>query len=52
LIVKANSTNNLVVGGNTIYAEKKLNDKLSINTGDCKDPKVGQNRYIIQTQKL
>jgi hypothetical protein len=52
LIVKANSTDNLVVGGNTIYAEKKLNDKLSINTGDCKDPKVGQNKYIIQPPKL
>jgi len=52
LIVQANSTDNLVVGGNTIYAEKKLNDKLSINTGDCKDPKVGQNKYIIQSKKL
>ena len=52
LIVQAKSTNNLVVGGNTIYAEKKLNDQLSIDTGDCKDPKLGQNKYIIQPKKL
>jgi hypothetical protein len=52
LIVKANSTNKLVVGGNTVYAEKKLNDKLSINTGDCKGPEVSQNKYIIQPKKL
>ena len=52
LIVQANSTDNLVVGGNTIYAEKKLNDKVSINTGDCKDSKVSQNKYLIQPKKL
>ena len=52
LIVQANSTDNLVVGGNTIYAEKILNDKVSINTGDCKDSKVSQNKYLIQPKKL
>lgn len=52
VIVKAKSTNKLVVSGNIIYAEKKLNDKLSINKGDCKTLKLSQNKYLIQPKKL
>ncbi|MCX6298721.1 MAG: right-handed parallel beta-helix repeat-containing protein [Bacteroidetes bacterium] len=52
VIVKAKSINKLVVSGNIIYAEKKLNDKLSINTGDCKTLKLSQNKYLIQPKKL
>ena len=37
LIVKAKSTKNLVVTGNIIFSEKKLNDEVSITTNDCSD---------------
>jgi len=46
LIVKAKSTKNLSVKGNTIYAERKLNDEVAIKTSDCADLKMGQNNYI------
>jgi hypothetical protein len=47
LIVKAKSTKNLVVTGNTIYSVNKLNDKVSIKTDDCSDLWVGKNVYEL-----
>jgi len=47
LIVKAKSTKTLSVKGNTIYAERKLNDEVAIKTSDCADVKMGQNNYIL-----
>lgn len=46
LIVNAKSTKGLSVTGNTIYANKKLDDDVSIKTSDCSDVKVGQNNYL------
>lgn len=47
LLVKAKSTMNLSVIGNTIVSEKKLNDEISIKTNDCPDVKLGQNNYLL-----
>jgi hypothetical protein len=50
LIVKAKSTKNLVVKGNTIYAGNKLEDAVSIKTNDCSDIRLGQNDYKLLSQ--
>lgn len=46
IIVGAKSTKNLSVTGNTIYADKKLNDEVAIKTSDCADVRMGQNKYF------
>jgi len=51
LIVKAKSVRNLNVTGNLIYADKKLNDGLSIKTSYCSDVKSGQNIYLKENLK-
>jgi len=48
VIVKAKSTKNLSITGNKIYAERKLNDKIAIETSDCSNVKMGQNVYKIR----
>ena len=47
LIVKAKSTKDLVVTGNTILSEKKLNDEVSITTNDCSDVRPAKNDYRL-----
>lgn len=47
LIVKAKSTKNLVVKGNTIYAGNKLEDAVSIKTNDCSAIRLGRNDYRV-----
>ena len=49
IIVGAKSTKNLIVTGNTIYADKKLSDKTSIKTSDCSDVRIGQNKYQLKS---
>jgi hypothetical protein len=44
--VKAKSTKNLKVTGNTIFSGQKLDDEVSIKTSDCSDVTVGQNNYL------
>ena len=51
LFVKAKSTMNLSVTGNTVVSEKKLNDEVSIKTNDCADVKVGDNNYLVSGRK-
>jgi hypothetical protein len=46
LIVEAKSSKNLRITGNTIYAERKLNDEISIRTNDCAMVKTGMNKYF------
>jgi hypothetical protein len=46
VIVKAKSTKNLSVEGNTIVSEKKLNNEIAIKTSDCVDITVKQNNYL------
>jgi len=48
VIVKAKSTKNLSITGNKIYAERRLNDKIAIETSDCSNVKMGQNVYKIR----
>lgn len=45
LILRAKSANNITFSGNTILSEKKLNDKIIIETSDCSNIVVGQNQY-------
>jgi hypothetical protein len=47
LIVKAKSTKELVVTGNTIFSQKKLNDEVSIKTNDCSDVRPAKNDYRL-----
>ena len=46
LMVKAKSTNNLVVSGNTIYTESGMDDKTSIKTEDCDNVVILNNKYL------
>ena len=46
-IVKAKSTKNLSVTRNTIKSSEKLHDRISIQTNDCTEVKVGQNKYLM-----
>ncbi len=45
LILKAKSANNIVITGNTIVSEKKLNDEMIIETSDCSNITLVQNQY-------
>ena len=47
LIVKAKSTKNLGVTGNTIVSKRKLTDEESIRTDDCVGQKVERNLYLV-----
>jgi hypothetical protein len=47
LIVEAKSAKGLVVDGNSIISEKKLDNEKSIKTSDCSSLKIGQNQYKI-----
>jgi hypothetical protein len=47
--VGAKSTKNLIVTGNTIYADKKLSDRISIKTSDCSEVRMGQNKYQLKS---
>jgi len=48
LIVGAKSAKNLIITGNTIFADRKLSDEAAIKTNDCTDVKVGENNYLIK----
>jgi hypothetical protein len=50
LVLKAKSTRNISVTGNTIVSEKKLNDESVIMTSDCADVKVGENNHLIRSE--
>ena len=45
LVLKAKSAKNVVVTGNTIFSQKKLNDEVAIETSNCKDMHVKKNEY-------
>jgi hypothetical protein len=45
LILKAKSAKNIVITGNTIVSEKKLNDEMIIETSDCSNITLVQNQY-------
>jgi hypothetical protein len=49
LILKAKSAKNIVITGNTIVSEKKLNDEAVVIPSDCSDVKVGENNYLIES---
>ena len=46
-LVKAKSTMNLTITGNTIYSQQNLGDEVSIQTSDCSKVTVGQNNYLL-----
>jgi hypothetical protein len=46
LMVKAKSTENLIIKENHIVSEKKLNDEMTIKTSDCIEVELEQNVYI------
>jgi len=50
LIVKAKSTKNLVIAGNTVLAEKKLNNEVSVKVNDCSNVRLGKNNYKLYTK--
>ena len=45
LILKAKSTKGILVEGNTIYSDKRLNDEMIIETDDCIDVEMKENIY-------
>jgi hypothetical protein len=45
LILKAKSAMNIVITGNTIVSDKKLNDDMIIETSDCSNITQVQNQY-------
>jgi len=49
IMVGAKNTKNLIITGNTIYADKELSDELAIKTSDCEDVRMGQNSYLLKT---
>ena len=49
LVLKAKSTRNISVTGNTIVSEKKLNNESVVMTSDCTGVKVGENNYVIES---
>lgn len=44
--VKAQSTKNLSVTGNTIYSKRRINDGVAIQTSGCSEVKTEKNRYL------
>jgi hypothetical protein len=47
LVLKAKSSNNISLKGNTIISEKELNDDLVIMIDDCSDMKSAENQFIV-----
>ncbi len=48
IMVKAKSTKNLRVTGNTIVAKEKLDDEIAIKTSDCYEVNIDRNNYKIE----
>jgi hypothetical protein len=44
--VKAKSTKGLTVTGNTIYSEQQLDESKSIQTINCSDIKIDNNKFL------
>jgi hypothetical protein len=45
--VRAQSTRGLRVTGNTVFAKRQLGDDVAVQTSDCSDVTVEQNRYAL-----
>ena len=45
LMVRAKSTSRLRIHGNSSFSSQELRDELSIQTTDCSDVQIGENRY-------
>ena len=44
--IRAKSTAGLTITGNTLYAQRQLDDGLAIQTGGCSDVTIEKNRYL------
>jgi len=46
LMVRAKSTSNLRIWGNAIYAASELNEEQGVQTSDCSNVEIGENRFL------
>ncbi len=46
LVLKAKSAKNLTISGNTIVSEKKLNNQIVVETIDCTNVKLTENKFL------
>jgi len=46
LSIRAKSTRGLSVTGNTMYSQREINDGLTVQTNDCSDVTIKNNRYL------